>query len=102
MQHMKEVFETWTSILNRDSAADHQLISAAYLIIFPVSCANATPKSSDTADGRILHNYISHCRGIPSTSAQASCIMQIQLKLISSKNASFALGLLLAFAPIPL
>lgn len=86
MQHRREAFEMWTSILNRDSAADHQLISAIYLIISPTSRANEIPKSSNTIDGRILHNHVSHHQGI----LKQLCIgfmycAKIQLKQISVK-----------------
>lgn len=89
MQHTREAFERWTSILNRDSASDHGLISAVYLIIFPISCANAIPKSSDTTDGRIHHNHVSHCQVTPSSSVEASFVMQIQMKQTSSWKCRF-------------
>lgn len=92
MQHAREAFERWTSILNRDSAADHQLISDVYLIIFSISCANAIPKSSDTTDGSILHNHVFHCQDMPSSSVQASFIMQIQMKQINSRKCRFFFG----------
>lgn len=97
MQHTREAFERWTSILNRDPASDHELISAVYLIIFPISCANAIPKSSDTTGGRIHHNHISHCQVIPSSSVEASFLIQIQMKQISSRKCRFLFG----FSPGP-
>lgn len=76
---MREAFERRTSILNRDSAADHQLISATYLIIFPISFVQMLSKSPLTPSMLESLATTSHCQDIAKSSAWVYCIMQTEL-----------------------